>query len=183
MSTSKESLILPKLLSSEIVHDDFVKIRRDSLRFSDHEPYSYYVMQMKAPAVIILGTTKEGLFVLNEEYRHPTNQVLLGCPGGFLEENEDPLQGAQREFLEESGYTAARFSVVGKAFPYPGISEQLAYFVTAEEAVKIQEPVLDRSEVIRTVLLNKQELTAKIKLGVALDGILCSALFFFEISR
>lgn len=41
------------------------------------QSYKYYHMITNASAVCVIATTKDGKFVCNREYRHPTKQFLL----------------------------------------------------------------------------------------------------------
>ena len=41
-------------------------------------------------------------------------------PGGFLNMDECALEGAQRELLEETGYTVSNLNFLGKCIPMPG---------------------------------------------------------------
>lgn len=171
---------LPKLIKSTVIHDDFVKIQSDLLSLDDRQ-YTYYSLITRSPAVIILGITAEGMLVLNEEYRPPTGKVLLCCPGGYIDENEEPLDAGRREFLEETGYTADHFSVMGSAYPYPGISNQKIYYIYAQNARKKCEPKLDLNEVLRTCEISYQQLKEAIAAGREIDGNLCTALFYSEL--
>ena len=46
-------------------------------------------------------------------YRHAIGEVTLTMPGGMIEEEESPLEGIQREFLEETGYIAKEWKQLG----------------------------------------------------------------------
>lgn len=169
----------PIVEESQVVFDEsIVKLKRDRLRLEDHTRYTYYTLMTKPFAVVILARTSEGLYVLNEEYRHPTGQVLLSCPGGYMDENEDPLEAAARELLEETGYQAEKLELMGSAFPYAGLSSQKTLYVRAFNAKFVTSPHLETSEILQTILKAEVELQAAIQQGVNLDGTLCTALFF-----
>ncbi len=171
---------IPEVESSRIVFDKFVKIRSDILRYGAQHRHEYFTLIPKADAINILAVTPEGQLVLTEEYRHPTGKVLLGCPGGYMDPNESPLEAAKRELLEETGYTASDFQIMGRAYAYPGLSSQNIIYIVARRAHPVAAPQLETSEVIRTVPMSESELTLAIAAGAALDGILCTALFFFR---
>lgn len=181
MSATKQDtdlLNLPEIESSEVVFDDFGELRRDVLRLPNQEQYSYYTMTTRKVGVLIVATTADSQLVLVEEYRHPTQRILLGFPGGFVDEGETVLAAAQRELLEETGFTAASFTIVGKAYPLPGLLNQLTYYVRAKGAEQISPPSLEGSEVLRPVLLTRKELRDQALEGRELDASLCAALFF-----
>lgn len=182
MSKSNKPLDLPKLIESKIVFEEsLVKIRRDQLQINQHPPYTYYNLVTYPSAVAILASTREGAYILNEEYRHPTGKVLLGCPGGYVEAGEDLLQAAQRELLEETGYQAKSFSIIGSAFPYAGFTGQKTIYIRAHEAFLAAQPRPEACEVIQPCLLMPEELIQFIYTGAEVDGVLCTALFFNQI--
>lgn len=178
-----EELKLPTVQSSEIVFNDFIRIRKDVLHYSNGQDHRYFTIEAHRPnAVVVLCQTEEGKFILNEEYRHPTTHTVLSLPGGFLEGDESPLEGAQRELLEETGYTAEHFAVIGETYPFPGLCNQKLYVVKASVAKRIATPVLEQSEVLKTVLLTQEEVQAVIKARKPIDGILVQALYFFNLN-
>ncbi|WP_068468274.1 NUDIX hydrolase [Candidatus Protochlamydia phocaeensis] len=176
---SNQPFPLPVIEESRLVFEEsLIKIRRDMLRKGQQPPYRYYSLLTRPFAVVILATTPEESYVLIEEYRHPTGKILLGCPGGYIDEGEDPLESAAREFEEETGYRADSFELIGSAFPYAGVSAQKTFYIKAKNAVLHSKPKLEPSEVIQTRLLSAEQLNRTIEEGIELDGTLCTALFF-----
>ena len=170
---------IPEIESSTLIfNESLITVRKEILLFRDGNRYPYYTLITKPYSVLILALTSDDCYVLTEEYRHPVKKFLLSCPGGYMEEGEDPLPAARRELLEETGYTAESFKLLGAAYPYPGISAQKTYFVKAENAKRVSESTLEVSEIIETLLLKKQQIYEKIGSGIELDGPLCTALFF-----
>lgn len=184
MCQSNQSLVLPTVKESHILFEaSILKIKCDDLQIGNSSPYPYYSLMTYPFSVAILAITPEGFYVLNEEYRHPTGRVLLGCPGGFVDPNENPLKAAERELMEETGFHARSYTVIGSAFPYAGISSQKTIYVRALGATLINQPALETSEIIRPILLKPEVLAQSIAAGTELDGTLCTALFFHQIQN
>lgn len=181
MKNDSFPLPFPQLIKSQIVHDDFFKIKADLLQLNNRQ-YTYYTLVTSAPAVIILGITDENKLVLIEEYRHSAGCVILSCAGGYVDKNESPLEAAKREFSEETGYIAQDFTLMGSAYPYPGISGQKLYYVCATGAKKKGEPKLDPSEVLRTLEMSHEQFKECVKAGKEIDGNLCTALYYYSLN-
>lgn len=184
MSKTNDRMHIPITLKTETVFEEsFVKLDKDLLQIDDHPPYHYYSLKTHPFAVAILATTPSGEFLLIEEYRHPTKQVLLSCPCGYVDPNENPTDAACRELLEETGFQAKSFTIMGSAFPYTGFSGQKTIYVTAIEATRVAPQKLEHSEVISPLLLKPEELTKRIQEGGQVDGTLCTALYFYSITK
>lgn len=181
MSNNSNSLVLPTIIERSIVFkESLIQIQRDQLQIGQQPPYHYYSVLTHPFAVSILAITPEGAFVINEEYRHPTGRILLGCPGGYIDPGEDPLQAAERELLEETGFQAQSFTVIGSAFPYAGVSSQKTIYIRALGATPTAQTNHEVSEVIRPRLFMPEALIQAIAEGVDVDGTLCTALFFHQ---
>lgn len=182
-STSLFALPQPEILDSRFIFDGFIKVRNDRLRYSDGHEQNYYFLVTRSSAVVVLAITDEGLLVLNKEYRHPAESMLLCCPGGCIDPGEGPLEAAQRELLEETGYNADKYILMGCCFPYPGLSQQKIYHVLATGAKKQSDPMREHGEIQETVLMSRGELKKSIAEGQAIDGIMGTALFYYSLTN
>jgi len=170
----------PKVTGSTVLYSGFFEVRQDLLQRADGLTHPYTCLILPTHAVAVLAQDTEGRWILNREYRHPTGETILGCPGGRLELEEDPIVGGQREFFEETGYWSDDVAIIGCCYPFPGICDQKIYYLLAKNAVKKGEQKLDPFEFIQTELKTDEELEQEILSGANIDGILCTALWYKE---
>lgn len=90
---------------SEVVHDGFVRVRRDTVETPDGEVAEREVaVRDDAVGVVAL---RGGDVVLLRHYRHPHGRYLLEIPAGMLDkEGETREEAARRELAEETGLEA-----------------------------------------------------------------------------
>lgn len=125
----------------------------------------------------ILAITKNQEAVLIQQYRHGVQEVLWEIPGGVVEDGEDPLQGIQRELLEETGYTASQFIEVGKLYPNPAFQTNTMYCFLALEAERVTGQSLDDGEDIEVHLVPVDDLVPMIRRGEFLHALDVAVLF------
>jgi ADP-ribose pyrophosphatase len=65
--------------------------------------------------------TSAGEIVLTRQYRHPVGRVIYDLPAGSLNPGESPLEGARREFEEETGYYPNHIEPLGYYNQFPGV--------------------------------------------------------------
>jgi ADP-ribose pyrophosphatase len=168
----------PLISSSETVYRGFFDLRRDRLLRPDGQFLDYTSVVIGWSAAVILAQDDNGRFILNREYRHPTGQAILGCPGGRIEKGEDPRRAAERELLEETGYWSGQFTLLGSCYPSPSLCNQIIFFFHAKDATYRGEKDLDPFEFIETELKTEEELRHALKTGVPIDSLLCAALWY-----
>lgn len=125
----------------------------------------------------ILALTKNGEVVLVKQYRHGVCKALLEFPGGVVEDGEDPVEGAKRELLEETGYVASSVIQVGKLYPNPALQSNALYCFLALDAEKVSDQNLDAGEDIEVHLMPLEELIGLAKRGEFLHALMTSVLF------
>ena len=132
----------------------------------------------------VVALTKDGNVVMVKQYRHGVREVLLEFPGGVIEDDEDPLEGAKRELLEETGYIAPNLIDVGRIYPNPALQTNTQYCFLALGAEKVRAQNLDAGEDIEVQLVPLEDLIAMAKSGQfphALDiAVLFQALVYME---
>ncbi len=94
---------------------------------------------------VIAVTEDKKILVTYQE--QPSIKPFIGLPGGIIDEGEKPFSAAQRELLEETGYTSNEWELFNAVQPTTKIDWAIFIFV-ARECKKIQEPHLDAGEKI-----------------------------------
>jgi len=71
--------------------------------------------------------------ILVRQYRAPLDKEILEIPAGTLEAGESPLECAERELSEETGYRARHWEKLAEFYTSPGFcDEQLTLFLARE---------------------------------------------------
>ena len=76
---------------------------------------------------------------------------------GVVEEGEEPLDGAKRELLEETGFGGGEWELSMVISANPGSQNNLAYCYIARDVTRQSEQHLDKTEDIRVELLDESE--------------------------
>ncbi len=97
----------------------------------------------------VIAIDKAGDVILVKQYRHGTEANSLEVPGGAVDASDtDPLEAAQRELMEETGYTSDKWTLLGKVSANPAIMNNFCYCYVAEECEKTHPTNMDAFEEI-----------------------------------
>jgi ADP-ribose pyrophosphatase len=130
-------------------------------------------------AVVILPLLDERRILLIRNRRYTIGEILVELPAGTLEKNEDPMNCAGRELLEETGYLAARLKPLGNFYSSPGILTEKLYAFAAYDLEK-QTAALEEGEEIEVFEANLDEAVSMIKDGRIHDGKTIATLLMYE---
>ena len=70
----------------------------------EKKSFDFYVLN-SVDWINILPITKSGKVVFVEQYRPGTDSITLELPGGMTDKNEQPIESAKRELVEETGFS------------------------------------------------------------------------------
>jgi len=130
-------------------------------------------------AVVILPLIDDKRIVMIRNKRYAVGQVLLELPAGTLEKNEDPMNCAGRELLEETGYLAGRLKPIGNFFTSPGILSEKMYAFAAYDLEK-QTAALEEGEEIELQETTLLDAVRMIRDGLIHDGKTIATLLMYE---
>ena len=97
-------------VSSEPVFDGkLLHVRRDTVRLPDGTLATREHV-VHPGAVLIVPVLPDERLVVVRQYRYPLDRVFIEFPAGKLDPGETGLATAQRELIEEAGYTATTWT-------------------------------------------------------------------------
>ena len=126
----------------------------------------YYGIEMPRYTAVFAITEDQKIIVLRC-YRHAIGEVTLTMPGGMIEEGEPPLEGIQRELLEETGYIAKEWKSLGT---FAGNSTRgcgTYHFFLASESKNVQKPNTRDLEDLEILFWSKDDVEKAIDDGKA----------------
>lgn len=129
----------------------------------------YFYLESPVEAVATVSLTAAGEIILTRQYRHPVGQVIYDLPAGRLEPGEDPMEGARREFEEETGFFPNRLEKLGYYNQFPGTLRAGTNLFFATDLTPTRQH-LDEGEELEIVLKPVGEVLDLILRGGILDG-------------
>ena len=113
----------------------------------------------------VLARTTDGRFLCFRQVKYAVKGVSLAPIGGFLEPGEDPLRGAQRELLEETGYAANEWHDIGCSVVDANRGAGTAHLFLALNAEPQCAPHADDLEQQELLLLGRHEIEQALDRG------------------
>lgn len=150
-----------KILSSRHIYPRF---RVDTVEVHNGKTFEPFVFEFRSWANV-LALTKNNEVVLVKQYRHGVQETLLELPGGVVDEGENPLDGAKRELMEETGYSAGNIIEVGRIYPNPAIQENTLFCYLATDVEPTGKQHFDETEEIEVVLIPFDDLIELVRQG------------------
>jgi len=157
------------LVDHKVIFDHpAVQIVVDTLEYAGIQRRHFYLAS-PVNAVATVGLTANGEILLTSQYRHPIGQVIYDLPAGRLNPGEDPLEGARREFEEETGYYPNFIEKLGYYNQFPGTLRAATTLFFAGDLMPTEQH-LDEGEFLELGRLPVAQVMDMILRGEFIDG-------------
>jgi ADP-ribose pyrophosphatase len=155
-----------KVEDSHIVLDasPFLRLRQDKCLLPNGLVIPDYNVVEEPDSVTIFALTSRQELLLVEQYKHGISEICLELAGGVMDKNE-PLSEAQRELLEETGYSSSKWQSGGRYIINPTRQPNRMYHFIALDIEKVAEQNLDSTEQIQVHLMPLADLHQAIAAG------------------
>ena len=156
-----------KILKSQdiFVADPWIRVSRQQLSLPDGRVVDDYHRIKTSDCAMVFGETMDGRVIVERQYQHGVGKVGLVFPTGAIEAKESPLQAAQRELLEETGYTAPDWQPLGQFVVDGNYRGGLCHMFRARQARQVCEPNSGDLEEIEILLMTPEEIANAVRSG------------------
>jgi ADP-ribose pyrophosphatase len=129
----------------------------------------------------LLQTAKGGpAFIMVRQYRHGAAMITTEFPAGTVEQGEDPREAASRELREETGYRAAKLTLLGRVQPNPAFMGNWCHTWLAEDLSLAGEAQLDAMESLEALTVPVAEVNERMGTGEYVNALAVVALSLYH---
>ena len=145
MNTSLEWKTLKR---TTILKDEWIDLEASECQLPNGKVIAPFYVNRSRDFVVIVAVTKEKELLVECQYRHGVEKVLLEIPAGGVEPGEDAETAARRELMEETGYRAHNMELLFKVAPNASSNSNYAWCYLARDIELIGCQNLDDTEVL-----------------------------------
>lgn len=155
------------LESTEVEASRWLTLQRQRIGLpSGDELERYYRVELSDVIVVFALTEADGLLLV-EQYRHGIGLVVAELPAGMVDPTDaTPLEAAQRELCEETGYMAGSMEHLGTVAMSAPRQSNLLHCFLARDCRRVGEPSGDVAEQITVRREPRSRLAELVREGV-----------------
>ncbi len=162
-----KKLRMRKTLSRQNIlnHSKFLSVENHQIELPDGEIIEDWPWVIIPSAAIVIALTEGSKFLCFRQVKYAVEGITLAPIGGMIEPEENPLEAAKRELLEETGYEAEEWISFGKYAVDPNRWVADMHLFMAKGAKKVSEPNSDDLEDQELICLRRVEIEKAVKSG------------------
>lgn len=179
MADTREDLAWEEVSTEHIVQDEWMDFRRCTYRLPDGNVFGPFYRYSRKDYVVVVASDCDGNYLCVRQFRQGIGKVTTEFPAGGLERtdgreygagrrdglSEDALAAAQRELLEETGYSSEEWTHLLTIPSHATLADNYAHVYMAKNCRKIDGQHLDETEFLNVELHTQRELEQLICTG------------------
>lgn len=172
-----------KVLESEYIsRRPWMTARKDVVQLPDGRINSEYWVLEFPDWVNVIAITKDGGMLMVRQYRHALGVTEYELCAGVMEEGETPLQAAQRELMEETGFGGGEWTEYMSICANPSNHTNLAHTFLAVGVEHVAEQHLDDTEELTYHVLSPEDVLSMLQRGEIMQALMAAPLwkYFYE---
>jgi ADP-ribose pyrophosphatase len=156
-----------KTLSRQTVleYSEFLTVESHTVELPDGQVISDWPWLVTPDYINVVAVTEIGEFIFFRQTKYGVEGTSLAPVGGYLEADEDPLDTAKRELLEETGYESHSWLSLGSYTVDGNRGAGTAHLFLARDARRVAEPISDDLEEQQLLHLSRSEVEAALAAG------------------
>ncbi len=119
----------------------------------------------------VIAITKDGRFVMEDQYRHALGQTHFELVAGVVDEGETPLEAAKRELSEETGFGGGEWKLFMTTSPNPTNHTNLSYTFLATGVERLSEQHQEPTEDIHVDIFTREEVLELLQTGQIIQAL------------
>ena len=136
----------------------------------------YYVLEYP-DWVNTIAITKEGEFVFVRQYRYAIGKTVNELCAGVVEKDEDPMDAAKRELMEETGFGGGKWQKWMTISANPSTHTNLTHCYLAMDVERMDVQHLDQAEDIEVRLFSREEVMEMLEKGEIWQSLMAAPLW------
>ncbi len=168
-----------KVLESEYLHKrPWLTVRKEKLEMPNGNVIPEYYVLEYPNWVNTIAITKEGQFIMVQQYRPGIEKTCFELCAGVCEK-KDPsvLAAAQRELLEETGYSGGTWTEFMRVAPNASAANNYSWCFVAENVEKTGDQALEESEELTVHLLTFEQVKELLASGQIIQATMAAPLW------
>jgi 8-oxo-dGTP pyrophosphatase MutT (NUDIX family) len=158
----------------------WMRLREDHVRLpSGEELEEFHVLEYPEWSCVVC-VTDDRRAVMVEQYRYGIDRFSLELPAGVVAPGESAEDCARRELLEETGYEASGWTLLGTCAPDPSRQTNYAHCFLATGGHRVQRQQLDTTEQISVRVYPIEHVQKLARSGRIVHGVHLTAWFWAD---
>ena len=169
--------------SEYIIRRPWLTARKDVVVHPDGRVQPEYYVLEYPDFINVIAITTDGRIIMEQQWRQAVGEVSLEIPAGVVEKGESPLQAAQRELAEETGFTGSTWEQLLVTTPNSSTATNHCYTFVARGVEQTTTQHLDATEDLRYFYVSEDELFTMLKEGKIHQAMMVAPLWKYFCKR